>query len=175
MFCCPVRDSTYQRGTVGLFTDDESLGEFKDLKIWFGPQMIRDLGTINPSNNGDSQGTCMAMEVLNEVDKMPHDSPVLSIRRQSHVWICSLLLSVDIRLSNWACFWTFFMPDWVFTEVEKSRMLLCVWGRQWYHGAGGPETVDRQGTSGEIHLACNSNHRYKLLRHPWLGPSRVDC
>ncbi|MFH1008262.1 MAG: sialidase family protein [Candidatus Latescibacterota bacterium] len=41
-----VHDGTYAEGAIGLVTDGGSVGSFKDLAIWPGPQMIRDLWTI---------------------------------------------------------------------------------------------------------------------------------
>ncbi len=40
-----VSDATYAEGTVGLLTDGGSPGAFKNLTLWSGPQMIRDLWT----------------------------------------------------------------------------------------------------------------------------------
>ena len=40
-----IRDATYKKGGLGLLTEG-SLGEFKNLHIWSGPQLIRDLWTI---------------------------------------------------------------------------------------------------------------------------------
>ena len=40
-----VSDATYGDGAVGLLTDGGSLGAFKNLALWSGPRMIRDLWT----------------------------------------------------------------------------------------------------------------------------------
>ena len=54
-----VSDATYGDGAVGLLTDGGSLGAFKNLALWSGPQMIRDLWTPDASQGpkGPTGGT----------------------------------------------------------------------------------------------------------------------